>query len=101
MNTKKGTSTFGVYYLTKNDISYVSTAKLVNTLDRILRYQKNIYGEQNNSLIYLNIDLFHENKLIFNKTFLTNNLNQNPMKFGTILNRVLAGRNSPSLRYSL
>lgn len=99
MNTKKGTSIFEVYHLTKNDTSYVSTAKLVNTLERILRYQKNIYGEQNNSLIYLNIDLLYENKLIFHKTFLTNKVNQNPMKFATILNRVLVGRNHYSLRY--
>jgi len=97
MNTKKGTSVFDLYTLLDNDISYICTAKLINTLERVLRYQKDIYKEKKNSLIYLHIDIYYKDSIIFERKFMTFNielLNKEPMKFATILARLMRSRKS-------
>ena len=104
MRTSTGISKFALYCLTDSDISYVSTAKLVNTVERILRYQKDIYKEKNDSLIYLSIYLHYQDKLIFERRFISfntyildkngNKFEKNLIKFNTILNRLVRNRNS-------
>ena len=96
MNTKKGTSVFDLYTLLDNDVSYICTAKLINTLERVLRYQKDIYKEKKNSLIYLHIDMYYKDNIIFERKFMTFNINlvdKEPIEFGTILSRLIRSRN--------
>jgi len=76
----------------------------VNTVERILRYQKDIYKEKNDSLIYLSIYLHYQDKLIFERRFISfdtyildkngNKFEKNLIKFNTILNRLVRNRNS-------
>ena len=97
MNTKKGTSVFDLYTLLDNDVSYICTAKLINTLERVLRYQKDIYKEKKNSLIYLHIDMYYKDNIIFERKFMTFNtdiLNREPLPFNAILSRLIGNRRS-------
>ena len=97
MNTKKGTSVFDLYTLLDNDVSYICTAKLINTLERILRYQKDIYKEKKNSLIYLHIDMYYKDNIIFERKFMTFNtdiVNREPLPFNAILSRLIGNRRS-------
>lgn len=103
METKNGVSIFSSFTLNYNDKSCFYVAKLVNTLERILRYQKNIYGEQKNSLVYIKIALFYQDKLIFNKKFLSFNSNlskKTPMTFNMIFDKVRRNCDSDSMYFS-
>ena len=67
MNGANGISYFDEYFYNRDNSNSFNLAKRINTLDRILRYQKDIYGVQENSLIFIKIYIYHNYEIIDEK----------------------------------
>ena len=72
MKTKTGVSIFSSYTLTSNsDAPYGCIAKSIDRAERLLRLQEKVYTKQENSLIYLIMELRYKDKIILKKEFTT------------------------------